>query len=413
MASERTRLRWLVLAMVALLPLTLSFIIWAGREPRHDGRTLSEWLSQSYYERASEEETARAIQAMGSRVLPTLLDWMRTRDSRTKRAIADLAGRQSLIELRLESAEERRGIAVAGFYLLGTNAAPAIPALAALIEDPQLGGTALNGLHAIGVPAWAVLLAALTNSQRDVKTAAAGWLTSDPFIRLPGTIEAILRLLHDGDSNVQSILIHTLANCGKYPELTHPAFAELASDPNNASRRAAITAMVNARVDPAIALPVYLAAMENGEAEVRRRAVQGLSEIGTDDVIESLVKALDDPVSAIRANAASGLGKFTQQGARIVPLLHARLTNDYPVVRAGAASGLAKFGSMARIALPDLVQLYESDDRQLVLRISAARALLAIDPATAARVGIKPGETSSLSGNASAPPGRRGSTRTN
>jgi HEAT repeat protein len=393
--------------MVALLPLTLLFITWARREPSHDGRTLSEWLSQPYDGRVSGEETARAVRAMGTRVLPTLLDWLKTRESRTKRVISALAGRQPLIQLRFESAEERRGIAVAGLYVLATNAAPAIPALAVLIEDTELGAAALNGLAAIGLPAWPELLAALTNSHREVRSAAANWLSHDPFVEMPGTMEALLRLLHDPEAGVQSAAVHTLVNCGKYPELIQPAFVALAADTNYPNRAAVVSALANSTVDPRIGLKVFLTAMENGDA--------GLARIATEEVIEPFITALDDTEPAVRAKAASTLGRFPQQTARILPLLHARLTNDYPVVRAGAASGLAKLGSAARVAVPDLIRLYESDDRRPVLKISAARALLAIDPATAARVGIKPWETPPLwpGTNASIPPGRRGGWRTN
>lgn len=391
-ASPRWRWGWRVL--VAVLPISLLVAVWLNLEPRHDGRTLSEWLAQefSHYEGGSDDDTAQALRAMGCRVLPTLLDWLQTRDSRIKQQVEMLAARQSLFDLSFEHAEVRRGMAINGLRLLGTNAVPAIPTLVGLIEDPELGGAALSGLAAIGLPAWQALISALTNRLPSVRSAAIGLLGSDPFLDQPGTVATLLRQFHDGDPQVQMSALSTLARCERYPELIHPAIARVAADTNSPHRAAAINLLARAEADPSISLPVFLAAMESGIPDVRRRAMAGLVRIESNEVMETLIKALNDSEPAIRARAATMVGRYSAHSERIIPLLHRLLTNDYPAVRGAAAMGLSKFGPAARVVVPDLLRLYEAGTpvNPPMLRQLVARALLAIDPVASVGAGIKP-----------------------
>lgn len=387
------RWRWGRRVQVAVLPLSLVVAVWLNLETRHEGKTLSEWVAQgsSYYEGGSDDDTAQALRAMGGRVLPTLLDWLQTRESRLKQKIEILADRQSLIELQFESAELRRGLGVNGIRLLGTNAVPAIPTLVGLIEDPELGGAALSGLAAIGVPAWPTLMSTLTNRLPVVRSAAIGLLGSDPFLDQPGTVATLLRQFHDGDPQVQMSALGALAQCERHPELINPAIARVAADTNSPNRAAAINLLAWADADSSISLPVFLAAMENGNADVRRRAVTGLVRIESKEVMEALINALNDSEPVIRARAAKTVGRYLAHSDRIIPLLHGLLTNDYPFVRGAAATGLSKFGPAACVAVPDLLRLYEEGSPfPPMLKQMVARSLLAIDPVASAGAGIKP-----------------------
>ena len=413
---KRWRLGLRVLAVV--LPVSLIITIWLRLEPRHEGKTLSEWLSQPWDEGVSDEDTATALRAMGPRVLPTLLDWLQQRDSRIKRWIAMQAEKQTLFELNFEGADVRRGTAVAGLRLLGTNAASAVPALAKLIDDPELGDAALSGLAAIGKPAGVVLLSALTNRPATVRIAVIGFLVGDSFIKLPETIPALLRTLHDDNPPVQATAIGVMSRLEEHRDVVHPAIAEVAADTNSPSRAIAISALVQAKADPAISLPVCLAAMQNGLPDARRRAVLGLAQIESEEVMEPLIKALNDSEPTVRAKAAATVGRFTGQAHRIIPLLHQLLTNDYPAVRAAAASGLSKFGPVAHVVVPDLLRFYEERGpvNPPVFRQTVARALLAIDPASAAKAGIKPEDYPPWPGRATnvvLRPSRRGRVGTN
>jgi HEAT repeat protein len=231
----------------------------------------------------------------------------------------------------------------------------------------------------------------LTNRSPSVRNTAIGFLVGDSFIKLPGIIPALLRTFHDANPQVQATAISAMARLERHRDVVHPAIAEVAADTNSSSRATAIQALVMARADPGISLPVCLAAMQNGMPDVRRRAVLGLAQIESEEVMEPLIKALNDSEPAVRAKAATTVGRFSGQAARIIPLLHRLLTNDYPVVRGSAANGLAKFGPAARVVVPDLLLFYEErvPVNPPVFRQTVARALLAIDPAAAVRAGIK------------------------
>jgi HEAT repeat protein len=385
--------RWFRRAMVAALPVCLLLVISWNLEPRHEGKTLSEWVAQgtSYYEGGSDDDTAQALRAMGRRILPTLSDWVQTRESRFKQRIEMLADRQSFIELHFESAELRRGLAVNGFRVLGTNAVPAIPTLVRLIDDPELGGSALGGLAAIGAPAWAILMSALTNKDPVVRRNAVGSLASDLQIEIPGTISALLDRIHDEDLRVGTTVLSVLGECERHPELIHPAIARVAADTNSPHRAAAITLLSRAGADPSISFPIFRAALECESADIRRRAVMGLARIESEGAMESLITALADSDPRIRATVAAMLGRFTRHPERIVPLLRALLTNDSSAVCGAALRGLSRFGPMARAAVPDLLRLYGevSPLNPPMFKHSVAQSLLAIDLPAAVGAGIR------------------------
>jgi hypothetical protein len=132
----------------------------------------------------SPEEAAAALRAMEPRATPTLLRWLQTRESRLRRRLCELAARQNWFTLEPDRAWERREWAMSGFALLGTNAAPAIPRLARLVDDPEIGPAALGALRGIGLPSAPVLLAALTSQHAEARNGAVQILAKEPFIDL-------------------------------------------------------------------------------------------------------------------------------------------------------------------------------------------------------------------------------------
>lgn len=377
-----------------------------SREPSHDGLSLSEWIAGPAEAERTPEEAAAALRLMGPRVIPALLDWLQTRESRLRKRLRELAAWQSWFSIQPDSAWEKRAWAMAGFSLLGTNAAPAIPRLAALIDDPEIGPAALGALRGIGLPSAPVLLGALTNHHAEARNGMVQILAGEPFIDLPQALPALLRALDDADYQVQLTAISALAQCGRQPRNVWPALARRALDTNFAGRAFALRALADAQAPADIALPVFVAALGDGNAESRRAAIAGLTQLEGEAALEPLLKALQDGDVAVRCKAALGLGKFPQYVERLLPLLHERLTNDLPVVRGAAANGLSKFGPAARRVVPDLLTLLRetsSPPRHLMLQNMAARALQKIDPDAAAQAGIHPVEPPPARGR-----GRRG-----
>jgi HEAT repeat protein len=398
-AGRRWRRRWLLAAIVAALAVWLA----VPREPRHDGLSLSEWVAAPAEAGRSPEEAAAALRSMEPRATATLLRWLQTRESRWRRRLCELAARQNWFTLEPDRAWERREWAVSGFALLGTNAAPAIPRLARLVDDPEIGPAALGALRGIGLPSAPVLLAALTNNNAEARNGIVQILANEPFIDLPQALPSLLRALDDPDYQVQLTALGALAHCGRQPQVVWPALAQRGRDTNFDGRAFALRALTDAQASADLAVPVFVAALADGNLESRRAAIAGLLRVEGDAALEPLLRALEDSDVAVRAKAAVGLGKFPQHIDRILPLLHARLTNDLPVVRGAAANGLSKFGPASRRVVPDLMALLRetsSQPLQLMMQSAARGALLKIDPEAAARAGIRPEEPPSA--------GRRG-----
>ena len=86
-----------------------------------------------------------------------------------------------------------------------------------------------------------------------------------------------------------------------------------------------------------IAVPALIAALKDGDVEVRRAAVQSLSNLDDPRAIPAFIEALHDSDSEVRSCAASGLGQFEDKRA-IAPLMAALKDTDRDVRRAAISS---------------------------------------------------------------------------
>src|SRR5438046_8240457 len=78
---------------------------------------------------ANATECREAMRSLGTNAISTLLRILRAKDSALKRAAIDLAERQSYVRIPIQSVEEQKEKARAGFWLLGELATNAVPAL--------------------------------------------------------------------------------------------------------------------------------------------------------------------------------------------------------------------------------------------------------------------------------------------
>jgi hypothetical protein len=116
---------------------------------------LTSWLKQ--YSDASLEETNRlaaaqeAIRAIGpERSMPILLKLLTSEDDRIDKWVLETSDRFKLDSLRWQTEVERELEGVAGFEVLGSNAAPAVGALTRLLDDPDRAFTGSRALISPG-----------------------------------------------------------------------------------------------------------------------------------------------------------------------------------------------------------------------------------------------------------------------
>src|SRR5258705_8707101 len=87
------------------------YLAFAPREPSHQGKRLSAWL-YDLRGNSSREQAEAAIREMGDRCVPTLLEMLRSRNSRLKVKLMEWAeghdfSKEALTRLKIVTAEER------------------------------------------------------------------------------------------------------------------------------------------------------------------------------------------------------------------------------------------------------------------------------------------------------------------
>src|SRR5581483_5885513 len=125
------RLRLIVLVLVLVLG-CLAIACFRAREPRYQGRTLSEWIESTRHCSETEpqwQNASHAVKQMASNAIPILLDWVRSEDSPQKAKDIYWINENAPFHFHVRRASERRDAASTGFSLLGSDAKPAWPAL--------------------------------------------------------------------------------------------------------------------------------------------------------------------------------------------------------------------------------------------------------------------------------------------
>jgi len=239
----------------------------AGEEPKYGGKKLSEWLTQygdnSESEAGSAEakeaaEAAEALRHIGTNGLPFAFKWMREGPPY----------------------QDVDGI----FEVLGPKAAPAIPALAQLLNstDQQTVRRAIFPLADIGKESLPALVAALGNPNNPDRE----------------TIEDALR---------------SMAIRGVDTSAAVPMLLQCLKDTNAAVATWSADALIwVARKDPSAAIPALTDCLQHPKAEVRDMAAQALGSFREKAraAVPDLQKLLNDPDPHVRWQASNSLEKI-------------------------------------------------------------------------------------------------------
>jgi hypothetical protein len=145
----RARRRRLSLIAAALLVVAgvIAYLCWPS-EPYYNGRSLSSWLEDyvnpfarirrgdfSMMNGSGVESTRRAVEAIGTNAIPTLLRFVRVKDSGPRQWLSPPGAYPMGPRIGARSAWEKHMMAQMGFAILGTNAMPAVPALVEMTRD--------------------------------------------------------------------------------------------------------------------------------------------------------------------------------------------------------------------------------------------------------------------------------------
>ena len=118
----------------------------------------------------------------------------------------------------------------------------------------------------------------------------------------------------------------------------------------------------------------------------RSSAAWALGELGpaAKTAIPELIKALESKDPVLQKPSISSLGRIRSEPEKVIPLLIPYLANDNLDVP--AAGALAEFGSLSKAAVPKLVPLLKSREKDEVA--AAKAALKKIDPSAARAAGL-------------------------
>lgn len=309
---------------IAIAVLGIVFVFRCA-DPRYHGQKLTRWLQQYDYTPAMNDpqrrmEAQEAVRAIGAkRALPVLLGLVETKDDPVSLWLIDKSEkyRERLMEhfhsdsfedyerIRWHDARDFQLLGIAGFEILGTNAAPAVEELEKFLNDKDYDFVIKRSLVSIGKPAEPVFCRALTNQDPDIRQWAIDQLasvTDDVGVY----IARIKPCLQDSSDAVRGTAVDALGARTIAPELAVPLLVEALKDSSVSANVA--NALANFGTNALVAFPILTNLVEHGDTNVAGAALRALIIIAPDQAfpiftncfaqekpeIEAALKALTD-----------------------------------------------------------------------------------------------------------------------
>lgn len=225
-----TRLRIVLLGVPVGAVVLFAVVVLASREPRYQGKTLTEWVQQyaagtDSHNDAQADAAAEAIRHIGPKAVRIFLDDIQAQDPPWKTQMAIWAADQFSLRLEPTLAVYRVDWALRGFSALGRSAQSATAQLGQLVitGDPQVARNAISALFVVGderaVP---YLVAALTNVDVEVRRGAISVLGSMRY-EARAAVPALTNTLAEGDSLLRAMAARALGDIAVDAEVVVPA----------------------------------------------------------------------------------------------------------------------------------------------------------------------------------------------
>jgi len=254
MTRRRVFTLFVVMAVVAV-----AAFLWprGPKEPAYQGRGLGSWIRDSLDspDPGREEKAYEAIEALGTNALPYLIHEFSRRESGFSRRFNRFARTLNLPgTVRAETEYERVSWAAMGLYGLRSNALPALPALAAQLDDPIRGGHAAAIIGQCGDRGLQYLRRALhSTNEQTVLFLLDGIVTASDEDDLCALILALGLVKHTNHHvRLKAVLALELDS---HSDAVLPLFVEALKDSDPDVRRAAVDALGNLEGKARPALP--------------------------------------------------------------------------------------------------------------------------------------------------------------
>lgn len=341
-------------------------------QPSYQGRSLGSWLQRCadtpLMETQRLAEAQSAVRVIGAeKALPDLLRLVKTRDSRVRALLVEKTERFGLRFFRWRSATQLQLYGIAGFEVLGTNAAPAISELTRMLDDKELAFVAARCLENIGKPAEPVLCRCLTNQNWQVRHLAVSALASvtddvevyiarikgqlkdsEPAVRF-ATVQVIgaqdnapelvvpllIPALEDGEDSVCRQAANALANLGTNAVGAFTTLTNLAEAGRPGQAGAALKALP--AIAPAEAIPVLSNTVVNGSPELSGGALISLKAIAPEMALEMMLSTIRSNGSHRRLRAMSVAASYDLHTSGLADALKAAAADSDPDIAKRAA----------------------------------------------------------------------------
>ncbi|MGZ4965104.1 MAG: HEAT repeat domain-containing protein, partial [Limisphaerales bacterium] len=307
----RRRSKLLLLGACILIALVaVCFFCLRDNEPSYNGRTLSEWLeiyepTYIYLDKVGrppktpevvEAQAATSVRQIGTNAFPTLLEWNRAKEAVWRMDLFGLANRAPeavrpkwLVRVLWSGTAERKKIlSEAGFWLLQTNAAPVVfDELTRRFNGPDeddawVAGSALAKLGIGGLKILVTNLSSTNQQRREIAIQSIGqmkYLGTNAATAIPN----LVRNLYADDPRISSSAAETLGHLRMAPDNVVTPLMCAATNTDGETRLAAITALGEFRRAAKQAVPLLLRTatndsewhIRNGASNALRRIEQG------------------------------------------------------------------------------------------------------------------------------------------
>jgi HEAT repeat protein len=288
------------------------------KDPVYEGHKLSAWLmalntgQDPLHARADE-----ALKTIGTNMIPTLIQWIRLKDSPLKLKLMELVNnRQSMFKVKFTPASEFHLRAVIAFQESGARAKAAIPALASLLDDSEIASDVTHALAGIGAESVPVLKEALHHKSAKLRASGADALAllgADAQSATPD----LIALLSDQFPDVRRNAVTALAQIKSESAIVLPALTNCITDTDARVRRNAVMALGQIKSEPAIVVPALANCMNDADADVRQSAIVAILNYREEarSTVPILLKAINDQEAGVRELARFALMMIDPEAA--------------------------------------------------------------------------------------------------
>ena len=307
-----------VLRAAAVLVIGLHAVACGESDPGFEGRPSEHWIAQLSY--TSSMERAAAANALGG-VLRLNPKYSPALDA--------------LIRALADTADAVRVAAAAALAREGVRAPGAVPGLITVLGDSAHPEVRAHGARVLGT-----VLAQL--AQRRRRGGAA-----DDTVAMRAGIEALVSAAADSDVRVRVAVARGLGGLGPAGVTVSPRvrliLAAFAESPVADLRAAGLQGLVNSGAPATLVVPAARSALGDSASSVRLTAARALERFGAEAkaAIPELVRTLSDQNAFVRSASASAIGEIGPELAR-APLERA-LRDPSSSVRQEAAHALEGF----------------------------------------------------------------------